>query len=77
MICLTRILDTVSKSVCYWNQRILQLPIFCGSNGFEADNDAQDQQISLFTIYFTNVTIIGPKQDSTTVINSNYKEVFT
>jgi len=48
-----------------------------GSNGFEADNDAQGSTNQPFSqSIFTNVTIIGPKQDSTTVINSNYKRGF-
>lgn len=45
-----------------------------GSNGFEADNDAQGttnapQSASIFS----NVTIIGPKKDPNTSINSNFR----
>lgn len=48
-----------------------------GSNGFEADNDAQGSANQPFSqSIFTNVTIIGPIQDSLTAINSNYKRGF-
>ncbi|MBK8485045.1 MAG: PKD domain-containing protein [Saprospiraceae bacterium] len=48
-----------------------------GSNGFEADNDAQgSMNVPFSQALFTNATIIGPKLDSATVINSNYRRGF-
>ena len=45
-----------------------------GSNGFEIDNDATGSETSPFTApVFANITIIGPKETSSTTINSNYK----
>lgn len=45
-----------------------------GSNGFEVDNDASGSDNTPFTApVFANFTIIGPKEASTTTINSNYK----
>lgn len=45
-----------------------------GSNGFEIDNDASGSDNAPFTApVFANVTIIGPKENSGTMINSNFK----
>lgn len=45
-----------------------------GSNGFEVDNDATGSDKTPFTApVFANFTIIGPKENSGTTINSNYK----
>lgn len=45
-----------------------------GSNGFEVDNDATGSDNTPFTApVFANFTIIGPKEASTTTVNSNYK----
>jgi hypothetical protein len=45
-----------------------------GSNGFESDNDAGGTTTAPFTSpIFSNMTIVGPKQTSTTTINANYK----
>jgi len=51
-----------------------QIADVSGSNGFEADNDAQgtlNTPISNGT--FVNTTIFGPKSDPTVSINSNFK----
>ncbi len=45
-----------------------------GSNSFESDNDASGTTTAPFTApVFANVTIIGPKQDASTTIASNFK----
>jgi hypothetical protein len=45
-----------------------------GSNGFESDNDASGTTSTPITApVFANITIIGPKQDAGTTINSNFK----
>lgn len=45
-----------------------------GSNGFESDNDASGSTTEPFTApVFANVTIIGPKQDASTTISTNFK----
>ncbi|GAA4463161.1 hypothetical protein GCM10023093_11010 [Nemorincola caseinilytica] len=45
-----------------------------GSNGFEVDNDATGSDNTPFTApTFANMTIIGPKETSTTTVNTNYK----
>ena len=45
-----------------------------GSNGFETDNDATGTSNTPKTnAHFSNITIVGPKQTSTTSINGNYK----
>ena len=45
-----------------------------GSNGFECDNDASGSTTAPFTApVFSNVTLIGPKENSSTTINSNFK----
>lgn len=45
-----------------------------GSNGFEVDNDGSGSTTTPITApIFANVTIIGPKETSTTTINSNFK----
>jgi len=45
-----------------------------GSNGFEVDNDATGSTTAPFTApIFANVTIIGPKETSTTTIDGNFK----
>lgn len=45
-----------------------------GSNGFESDNDASGSSNSPTTHpIFSNVSIFGPKVNSSTSINSNYK----
>lgn len=45
-----------------------------GSNGFEADNDATGStNAPISQSVFTNVTIVGPKIDSATTINTNYR----
>ncbi len=51
-----------------------QIADVSGSNGFESDNDAQGSTNEPKTnATFSNVTILGPKKDATTVINSNFK----
>lgn len=45
-----------------------------GSNGFESDNDANGSENAPLTRpIFSNVTIIGPKYDASTTINSQFK----
>lgn len=45
-----------------------------GSNGFESDNDASGTTTTPITApIFANITIIGPKQDASTTIASNFK----
>lgn len=45
-----------------------------GSNSFEVDNDASGSTTAPFTApVFANMTIIGPKQTSTTTIDGNFK----
>jgi hypothetical protein len=45
-----------------------------GGNGFEQDNDAGGTTTSPFTApVFSNVTLIGPKAEAGTTINSNFK----
>ncbi|MCD6013083.1 MAG: hypothetical protein K0Q79_2945 [Flavipsychrobacter sp.] len=45
-----------------------------GSNGFESDNDASGTTTTPFTApVFANVTVIGPKQDASTTISTNFK----
>ncbi|MES2701441.1 MAG: hypothetical protein V4649_02325 [Bacteroidota bacterium] len=45
-----------------------------GSNGFESDNDASGTTTTPITApVFANITIIGPKQDASTTISSNFK----
>ncbi len=45
-----------------------------GSNGFESDNDASGTTTTPITsAVFANMTIIGPKQDGSTSISSNFK----
>lgn len=45
-----------------------------GSNCFESDNDASGTTTTPFTApVFANVTVIGPKQDASTSISTNFK----
>ena len=45
-----------------------------GSNGFESDNDATGSVNAPLThAIISNLTIVGPKRDLTTTVNSNYK----
>jgi hypothetical protein len=45
-----------------------------GGNGFEQDNDATGSATAPFTApVFSNVTLIGPKAEAATVINTNFK----
>ena len=45
-----------------------------GSNGFESDNDGTGTYNMPYTnAIFSNVTIVGPQFDGSTVVNSNYK----
>jgi hypothetical protein len=45
-----------------------------GANSFESDNDASGTTTAPFTApVFANVTVIGPKQNSSTTIASNFK----
>lgn len=45
-----------------------------GSNGFESDNDASGTTTTPITApVFANITMIGPKQDASTTIASNFK----
>ncbi|MBK8846824.1 MAG: T9SS C-terminal target domain-containing protein [Bacteroidetes bacterium] len=45
-----------------------------GSNGFESDNDANGNSYSPYTSpIFSNVSVFGPKANSGTVINTNFK----
>ncbi|MCW3122983.1 MAG: hypothetical protein JWQ38_2475 [Flavipsychrobacter sp.] len=45
-----------------------------GSNGFESDNDASGTTTTPITApVFSNITIIGPKQDAGTTIATNFK----
>ncbi|CAN5547542.1 hypothetical protein BH11BAC2_BH11BAC2_26430 [soil metagenome] len=45
-----------------------------GSNGFESDNDAAGSANSPFTaVKFSNISIYGPKADTSTAVNSNFK----
>lgn len=51
-----------------------QIADVSGSNGFEADNDAQGTlNTPISNGVFTNVTIFGPKSDPSVSINSNFK----
>ncbi|MEY4903298.1 MAG: hypothetical protein RLZZ292_1113 [Bacteroidota bacterium] len=51
-----------------------QIADVSGSNGFESDNDAQGSTNEPKTnATFSNVTILGPKKNATTVINGNFK----
>jgi hypothetical protein len=44
-----------------------------GSNGFEADNDGNGTQNQPYTaVKFSNMTLIGPKQQSNTTISNQY-----
>lgn len=45
-----------------------------GSNGFESDNDANGSTLTPQTrAIFSNISIFGPKQDTGSVVNSNFK----
>ena len=45
-----------------------------GSNGFESDNDAAGSTLTPNTkAIFTNISIFGPKQDTSATVNSNFK----
>ncbi len=45
-----------------------------GSNGFESDNDANGSTATPATkAIFSNISIFGPKQDTSAVVNSNFK----
>ncbi|HOY90370.1 MAG TPA: T9SS type A sorting domain-containing protein, partial [Bacteroidales bacterium] len=45
-----------------------------GSNAFESDNDASGStNLPQTSAVFSNVSILGPKKDASTTINSNYK----
>lgn len=45
-----------------------------GSNGFESDNDANGSTLTPNTkAIFSNISIFGPKSDTSTVVNSNFK----
>ncbi len=45
-----------------------------GSNGFESDNDANGSGATPQTkAVFSNISIFGPKQDTSAVVNSNFK----
>lgn len=45
-----------------------------GSNGFESDNDGQGNPNAPFTSpIFSNISIFGPKVNSTTTVHSNYR----
>jgi len=45
-----------------------------GSNSFEVDNDGSGSTNAPFTApTFSNVSVFGPKQDSTTMIDANFK----
>jgi hypothetical protein len=45
-----------------------------GSNGFESDNDAAGSTLTPITkAIFSNMSVFGPKQDTSYVVNSNFK----
>jgi hypothetical protein len=45
-----------------------------GSNGFESDNDANGSTLTPNTkAIFSNISIFGPKSDTSTSVNSNFK----
>lgn len=45
-----------------------------GSNAFESDNDAAGSTNSPLTkAIFSNISVFGPKQDTSSVVNSNFK----
>jgi len=45
-----------------------------GSNAFESDNDAAGSTNTPFTkAIFSNISVFGPKQDTSSVVNSNFK----
>ena len=45
-----------------------------GSNGFESDNDAAGSTVTPITkAIFSNISIFGPKQDTSLSVNSNFK----
>ncbi len=45
-----------------------------GSNGFESDNDANGSTASPGTkAIFSNISVFGPKQDTSSSVNSNFK----
>jgi hypothetical protein len=47
-----------------------------GSNSFEVDNDGGGSTSTPFTSpSFSNITVVGPKQDSTTSIDANFRRV--
>jgi hypothetical protein len=55
-------------------QREANIADASGSNGFESDNDAAGSANTPFTaVKFSNISIYGPKSDTTTVVNSNFK----
>lgn len=45
-----------------------------GSNGFESDNDAAGSTLTPITkAIYSNISVFGPKQDTSTSVNSNFK----
>lgn len=45
-----------------------------GSNAFESDNDANGSSLTPTTkALFSNISVFGPKQDTSSIINSNFK----
>lgn len=45
-----------------------------GSNGFESDNDAAGSSLTPTTrAIFSNISVFGPKQDTSSTVNSNFK----
>jgi hypothetical protein len=45
-----------------------------GSNGFESDNDAAGSTVTPITkAIYSNISVFGPKQDTSSSVNSNFK----